>query len=161
MENERRQLQTQQGEHSIHLTDEHDDMVEYAIEGIVDASDSPPLKVVDAILCWLEHIRNSRDAKGDELKRIDNIDKAMKVEAQRTFDPIFKAKQIKVFEKFLRFSKEMKSNKPICLPVIETTENNWREEKRKLQQNHNIDFDQISLKQLVQDIDIDTITNKD
>jgi 5'-3' exonuclease len=93
------QHRTEQG---FTLGDEHSDLLEYAIEGIIDATDEPSLEVVSKTLEWIRDIRNGRDKNGAELKSLDTIEQALRDDAEYKCSKIYMAKKIKVHEEFAK-----------------------------------------------------------
>jgi|AntRauTorckE5430_2_1112549.scaffolds.fasta_scaffold03690_2 hypothetical protein len=85
----------------IELSDEHDDILEYALEGILDATDEPTVLVISAAEEWLKDIKKGRDSNGAEMKTVDAIEKALAGEASYKDSDVYRAKMIKVQEAFL------------------------------------------------------------
>ena len=85
----------------IELSDEHDDILEYALEGILDATDEPTVLVISDAEEWLKDIKSGRDSNGIEMKTVDAIEKALAGEASYRDSDMYRAKTIKVKEAFL------------------------------------------------------------
>ena len=93
------------------LREELLDIAEFALEGIIDASDSPTIPVVDLTMKWLQDIKNGRSRTGALLKRVDIIRKSIENEAKYKNSDAYLAKQIMVHEKFLKFCSKLKFTK--------------------------------------------------
>ena len=98
-------------EHNICLCTSHNDLIEFAVEGIIDASTEPTIQVVSAIFKWVKDINNGRDKKGVKLKSIDGIDEAMRAEAELKSSNRYKLKQLLVMEKYLEVVEELSFDK--------------------------------------------------
>jgi len=97
----------------FNMSNDHADILEYALEGIIDATDTPTIKVVSATLGWIRDIQNGRDSKGAELKTIDGIQNALREEATLKGTDVYIAKMIKVQERYLKFTKKNKFKKVV------------------------------------------------
>ena len=86
-------------ENGITLDECHDDLIEYAVEGVIAANDTPPLAVVAHVMNLVKDLKNGRDSRGVELKSIDGIDEAIQIEADLKASDAYELKQLKVMER--------------------------------------------------------------
>ena len=93
-------------------------MIEYAVEGVIAANDTPPIEVVAYVTALVEDLKNGRDSRGVELMTIDGIDAAMEAEAKLRLSDVYRLKQLKVLDKMtqvldkLAFKKKLSDKDP-------------------------------------------------
>jgi|AntRauTorckE5430_2_1112549.scaffolds.fasta_scaffold03574_2 hypothetical protein len=169
----------------IFLGSEHSDLIEYALEGILDATDEPTNTVVLRIDEWLVDIKNARDTRGAELKSIKGIDDSLVAAAKYRESDLYLAKQTKIFTKmeelcsefnFMKIKKgddksdsgsddsdmsdishdKIRQPEPIVLPVIKAVAHNVNEEVQRLSRKY--DYDKIRLDLIASEIHENEVT---
>ena len=169
----------------IVLGSEHSDLIEYALEGIIDATDEPTNPVVLYIDKWLVDIKNGRDTRGAKLKSTKGIDASLVAAAEYRESDLYIAKQTKILLKmeelcsefnFLKVKDDdgsdsesvsdtsdiceetIRQPEPIALPVIKAVRHNIDREVRRLSRYY--DYDKIRLDYIVSELDENSVILK-
>lgn len=75
----------------ITLPEQNEELLEYALEGILDATDTPATPFIQNAYEWLYNLRENRTRTGQKMQRVEAIDKALEDEAQYRECKMYKA----------------------------------------------------------------------
>ena len=153
-----RTIEDQARSQGIVLPQENEELLEYALEGILDATDTPATPVIEIAYNWLLNLQENRTVNGQAMLRAEAIDKALKDEAQYRECKMYLSLMIERQDRFLALTKKfnysstdsddegdtegndndgdlvvLRQKRPICAKVIEATSRLRNEERKRLE----------------------------
>ena len=169
----------------VSLPEENDELEEYSVGNILDASDTPILPVVSRSKEWLYNIKKlGVDMKGNKLKTADGVTNALIAEVEYRTSDLYCAKKFMIQEKFLKLSsrfeftalkggssdienndygnegdaqkkKKLPYPEPIIIPVLKATTEKRHHEQHLL--GRQIDFQKIPLDRIMKDVELEDV----